>query len=79
MNTKTLYRAVIAALAAAVALQPILADSPERAATGDKPAAPTCPGGDDPKGKEVPEPKPEQAVTRHRVTIGGSSASSGRS
>ena len=87
MNTKTLYRAAIAALAAAVALQPILADSraesrantgaddrpaaPEKGATADKPGPATCPG-DDPKGKEVPEPKPEQAVTRHRLTVGGS-------
>jgi carboxypeptidase C (cathepsin A) len=83
MSRKTLYRAAIAALTAALALQPVRADSgakfgaddrpasPEKAAAGDKPAAATCPG-DDPKGKEVPEPKPEQVVTHHRLTIGGS-------
>jgi carboxypeptidase C (cathepsin A) len=77
-----LHRAAIAALSAALALQPIRADSggrygaderpasPEKATT-DKPAAATCPG-EDPKGKEVPEPKPEQAVTHHRLTIAGS-------
>jgi carboxypeptidase C (cathepsin A) len=37
----------------------------------DRAAAPTCPG-DDPKGKEVPEPRPERAVTHHRISIGGS-------
>ena len=83
MSSKTLYRAAITALTAALLLQPVRADrgttfgaddrtaSPEKAAAGDKPAAATCPG-DDPKGKEVPEPKPEQVVTRHRLTIGGS-------
>jgi len=39
------------------------------AAPAEKPATPTCPG-DDPKGKEVPEPKPERAVTHHRLRIG---------
>ena len=73
----------IAIFVAALAMQPILADSREsngpddRAAAADKaagvekPAAPTCPA-DDPKAKEVPEPKAEQAVTHHRLTIGGS-------
>jgi len=80
MKTITLYRAAIAAFAAALALHPMLvagseslgADerpaSVEKATAAEKPGAATCPG-DDPKGKEVPEPKPEQAVTHHRLTI----------
>jgi len=40
-------------------------------AGAEKSAAPTCPG-DDPKAKEVPEPKPEQALTHHRLAISGS-------
>jgi carboxypeptidase C (cathepsin A) len=83
MKTRTLHRAAITAFAAAVALQPVLgagtqnhgADdrpaSTEKATPADRPPAATCPG-DDPKGKEVPEPKPEQAVTHHRLTIAGS-------
>ena len=72
-----------AVFAAAMVLQPVRADSkessgpddlaasPDKGAAGEKPAAPTCPG-DDPKAKEVPEPKAEQVVTHHRLTIGGS-------
>ncbi len=87
MKPGTLYRAAIrgavAAFAALAALQPVQGagnanqaadDRPaptEKASSADKPAAPTCPG-DDPKGKEVPEPKPEQAITHHRLTIAGS-------
>jgi carboxypeptidase C (cathepsin A) len=83
MKTRTLYRAAITAFAAALALQPVLGagseslgadDRPasiEKATSADKPPTATCPG-DDPKGKEVPEPKPEQAVTHHRLTIAGS-------
>jgi carboxypeptidase C (cathepsin A) len=85
MNLSTLCRNAMFALVAAVAIESIPARSmaeekpaasektapPEKAASAEKPPAATCPG-DDPKGKEVPEPKPEQAVTRHRLTIGAS-------
>ena len=80
MNTNTrLRRAAIWAAVAAWSVQPAFGQprtddkpaAPDKAAAAEKAAVPTCPG-DDPKGKEVPEPKPEQAVTRHRVSIGGS-------
>jgi len=74
---KHLVRAAILAVFAASAVQPILADvkpdnrlaASDGATPAERPPTPTCPG-DDPKGKEVPEPKPEQAVTHHRLKIG---------
>src|SRR5882724_10401141 len=74
---KHLGRAAIFAVFATSAVQPIFADvkpdnrpaASDGAAPAEKPATPTCPG-DDPKGKEVPEPKPERAVTHHRLRIG---------
>ena len=74
MRTRHLPTA-LAMLVASLAMQPLLADSKAddkpAVAAAERPPAPTCPG-DDPKGKEVPEPKSEQTVTRHRLTIGGS-------
>jgi carboxypeptidase C (cathepsin A) len=77
--SKHLSRAAACALCATLAAQPIFADvksddrpaAADKAASAEKPPAPTCPG-DDPKGKEVPEPRPEQAVTHHRLTVGAS-------
>jgi len=78
MRTKHRLAAAVVTLVAALPIQPILADArtDERAAAdkalaAERAPAPTCPA-DDPKGKEVPEPRPEQTVTRHRLTIGGS-------
>jgi carboxypeptidase C (cathepsin A) len=77
--SRNLCGAAIFVTVAAMAVQPTWADSraddspasAEKAASAEKPAAPTCPG-EDPKAKEVPEPKPAQAVTRHRLTVGAS-------
>jgi carboxypeptidase C (cathepsin A) len=64
--------AAAAALVTALAMQPALADSKaDETPAAERAPAPTCPG-EDPKGKEVPEPKAEQAVSRHRLAIGGS-------
>jgi carboxypeptidase C (cathepsin A) len=75
----SLYRCALLGCIAALTLQPTRADvktddkpvSGEKASSTEKPSAAMCPG-EDPKAKEVPEPKPEQAVTRHRLTIAGS-------
>ncbi|HEX4583406.1 MAG TPA: peptidase S10 [Burkholderiaceae bacterium] len=76
----SLCRCALFGCIAALALQPTRADvsmddkpasSSEKPASAEKPSGPMCPG-DDPKAKEVPEPKPEQAVTHHRLTIAGS-------
>src|ERR1700752_4527317 len=71
--SSTALRAVLAAavpLLASAGMADEPAAQPEKAGA-EKSAAPTCPG-DDPKAKEVPAPKPAQALTHHRLAIGGS-------